>query len=62
MDARELQIELASGQLGEQGIVLPGVARGDVNGGNVALAIFTGKSGKEGTKDDYKVTLLIECQ
>jgi hypothetical protein len=35
--------------------------RDDVNGGNVALAIFTGRSGKERQSDDYKVTLLIEC-
>lgn len=35
--------------------------RDDVNGGNVALAIFTGRSGKERQSDDYKVTLVIEC-
>jgi hypothetical protein len=35
--------------------------RDDVNGGNVALAIFTGRSGKERQSDDYKVTLLVEC-
>jgi len=32
-----------------------------VNGGNVALAIFTGHSGKERDADDYKVTLVINC-
>jgi hypothetical protein len=36
-------------------------ARGEVDGGNVALALFTGSSGKERQSDDYKVTLLIEC-
>jgi hypothetical protein len=35
--------------------------RDDVHGGNVALAIFTGRSGKERQSDDYKVTMLIEC-
>jgi len=32
-----------------------------VSGGNVALAIFTGRSGKEANNDDYKVTLVVEC-
>ena len=32
-----------------------------VSGGNVALAIFTGQSGKERNADDYKVTLLVSC-
>jgi len=35
--------------------------RDDVNGGNITMAIFTGRSGKERQSDDYKVTLLIEC-
>lgn len=35
--------------------------RDDVGGGNVALAIFTGRSGKERQSDDYKVTMLVEC-
>jgi hypothetical protein len=36
-------------------------AKSDVSGGNIALAIFTGKSGKERDADDYKVSLLVEC-
>ncbi len=32
-----------------------------VSGGNIALAIFTGRSGKERNADDYKVKLLISC-
>jgi hypothetical protein len=32
-----------------------------VSGGNIALAIFTGHSGKERSADDYKVKLLISC-
>lgn len=32
-----------------------------VSGGNIALAIFTGHSGKERNADDYKVKLLISC-
>jgi hypothetical protein len=35
--------------------------RDDVDGGNVALAVFTGRSGKERQSDDYKVTLFIGC-
>jgi|GEM_PF-3004751 len=35
--------------------------RDDVSGGNVALAVFTGSSGKERQSDDYKVKLLIGC-
>jgi hypothetical protein len=35
--------------------------RDDVDGGNVALAVFTGSSGKERQSDDYKVKLLIGC-
>ena len=37
-------------------------SRDDVNGGNVALAYFTGRSGKERGSDDYKVTLMIACE
>lgn len=35
--------------------------RDDVGAGNVALALFTGQSGKERGSDDYKVTLTIAC-
>lgn len=37
-------------------------AKGDVNGGNVALAYFTGQSGKERNSDDYRVTLAVACE
>ena len=37
-------------------------AKGDVDGGNVALAYFTGRSGKERNSDDYKVTLAVTCE
>jgi hypothetical protein len=33
----------------------------DVKGENVALAIFTGQSGKERNRDDYKVTITFRC-
>lgn len=36
--------------------------KGDVEAENVALAFFTGTSGKERNADDYKVTLQIECK
>ena len=36
--------------------------RDNVDGGNVALAMFTGRSGKERGAEDYKVTLLIACK
>ncbi|HVW25526.1 MAG TPA: hypothetical protein VHC69_09155 [Polyangiaceae bacterium] len=37
-------------------------AKSDVGAGNVALAFFTGKSGKERDSDDYKVSLTIQCR
>lgn len=35
--------------------------RDQVSGSNVALAVFTGRSGKERQSDDYKVKLFIGC-
>jgi hypothetical protein len=37
-------------------------AKDDVEAENVALALFTGSSGKERNADDYKVTLTIMCE
>jgi len=36
-------------------------SRGEVDGGNIALAVFTGSSGKERQSDDYKVKLFVAC-
>jgi hypothetical protein len=36
-------------------------SRGKVDGGNIALAVFTGSSGKERQSDDYKVKLFVAC-
>lgn len=37
-------------------------SKGDVEAENVALAFFTGKTGRERNSDDYKVTLHIACE